>query len=756
MRDSSAESSELSGQEPTVRVLHVDDDEDFCELTARGLERANGALSVTAETDPERALDRLAQGSFDAVVSGYEMPGTDGLELLEAIRERYGGLPFVLFTASGSERVASEAIAAGVTDYLQKGTEQYAVLANRVRNAVEAARQRTRAEDLERINRLIRRIDRRIARLDAAPEIERAVCETIAAADPYRFAWLGDRDEATDEIRVRATGGDADDYLESTDIRADDTPQGRGPAGRAIRTGEPQVAQDIPTDPSFEPWRAVALAYEFRSVAVLPLRGLESWHGVLAVYADRPNAFDNRELTVLQELAETVAGALEGAAARRRLERRERELERYENIIEASGDPVYVIDSRGRFRFTNDRLTEMTGYDEEELLGEHVSIVLSPEDVEQGEELIQSLLKSDRQRGTYEMTVVTADGERIASENHVSLLPSDGTFRGTVGVVRDITRRKERERELERQNERLDEFASVVSHDLRNPLNVVEGSIDLARSTGDLDELDRAERSLDRMRTLIDDLLMLARKEKEVTAVEPVDVEAVATEAWSVIEAPDATLRIDTEQAIRADENRIQQLLQNLFANAVEHGSTSPASQTRQDAVEHGSTSSRPEADDAVEHGSTGSATPARQDAGDDGAEPRDPTAAEDAGADPAEPSVAATPEDTADDATSSVAHDSRPDQGATVDDPTDGAVTVTVGDLDGGGFFVADDGPGIPPDCHEKVFQRTYSTSQEGTGFGLRIVERIAEAHGWEVEVSSSADGGARFEFSGVETASD
>ena len=83
--------------------------------------------------------------------------------------------------------------------------------------------------------------------------------------------------------------------------------------------------------------------------------------------------------------------------------------------------------------------------------------------------------------------------------------------------------------------------------------------------------------------------------------------------------------------------------------------------------------------------------------------------------------------------------------------DHGDGEPTVTVGDLTDG-FFVADDGPGIDPEERETVFETGFTTSEEGTGFGLAIVEAIADANGWTVAVTESADGGARFEFSGVD----
>jgi len=132
-----------------VRVLHVDDDPQLIEMTKTLLERADEDISVVAETSVVAALDHLRDDGFDCIVSDYEMPNTDGLEFLEIVREEHPDLPFILFTGKGSEEIASEAISAGVTDYMQKGSgaEQYEMLANRVRNAAERYRTQQRFWD---------------------------------------------------------------------------------------------------------------------------------------------------------------------------------------------------------------------------------------------------------------------------------------------------------------------------------------------------------------------------------------------------------------------------------------------------------------------------------------------------------------------------------------------------------------------------------------------------------------------------------
>jgi len=294
---------------------------------------------------------------------------------------------------------------------------------------------------------------------------------------------------------------------------------------------------------------------------------------------------------------------------------------------------------------------------------------------------------------------VYANRPNVFDERERQVLAELGETVGhAIHSIRTRDRLAAREAELERQNERLEEFASVVSHDLRNPLNTAEGYLDLARGECDSDHLSRVQTALERMDELIEDVLTLARQGQTVSTRETVPLRAVAEAAWETAGAPAATLRIAGDLGeLACDASRLQQLLENLFRNAVEHSSTS--SRTESDnAVEHGSTGNQTKSDDVVEHGST-----SRQPQADDAVE-----------------------------------------QGGT-------DVTVTVGRLPTG-FYVADDGPGIPPDEREAVFEAGYSTSREGTGFGLNIVRSLAQAHGWSVTLAESEDGGARFEFTGVD----
>lgn len=126
----------------SIRILHVDDDPGFADLTATFLERVDPRFEVFTTNRVSDAVEQLHEADIDCIISDYQMPETDGLDFLRTIRDDFPELPFILFTGQGSEEIASEAISAGIDEYIQKSTsrEQYTVLANRVDNLVEKYR----------------------------------------------------------------------------------------------------------------------------------------------------------------------------------------------------------------------------------------------------------------------------------------------------------------------------------------------------------------------------------------------------------------------------------------------------------------------------------------------------------------------------------------------------------------------------------------------------------------------------------------
>jgi signal transduction histidine kinase len=209
-----------------------------------------------------------------------------------------------------------------------------------------------------------------------------------------------------------------------------------------------------------------------------------------------------------------------------------------------------------------------------------------------------------------------------------------------------------RNEELKRQNERLEEFAGIIAHDLRNPLNVATGQLQTLKEECNSDRLEVGASALSRMQAIIEDTLTLARSGKIIDGPESVSLGESARRSWENVSTGDASLVVVDSTGVSADPDRLSRLLENLYRNAIDHG---------------------------------------RSD------------------------------------------------------------VTIRVGSLSSG-FYVEDDGPGIPGDERGSVLEAGYSTKEENTGFGLAIVQQIATAHGWTVAITEGTDGGARFEFTGVD----
>ncbi|WP_248515540.1 histidine kinase N-terminal 7TM domain-containing protein [Salinarchaeum laminariae] len=351
-----------------------------------------------------------------------------------------------------------------------------------------------------------------------------------------------------------------------------------------------------------------------------------------------------------------------------------------DQVVDTLPDPVIVLDDQDRITDLNDAGSSLLGNPEGGLIGTDFGVAFDNDEVV---DLVRDAIQTKRI-----VRLPVGDTIRIYEIRVTPIQDRRGTTHGRVLVFHDVTDREQSRQELEHQNEQLERFASVVSHDLRNPLSVAEGYLPMARETGEDEHFEAIEESLERMNTIIEDVLTLAREGSRIEDREPVSLQEVTTTAWEQVDTRDATLRCDTDVTIGADANRLQRLLENLFRNSIEHGSKTPGSQPGQSAG--AGSAENTTADLAANH-----------------------------------LTVTVEPIKPADD-----------DQ---VPEPDDW------------GFFVEDDGVGIPADRHEEIFEPGHSSSSNGTGLGLSIVQGIAEAHGWSVRATDAANGGARFEITGA-----
>jgi predicted DNA binding protein len=172
-------------------------------------------------------------------------------------------------------------------------------------------------ERLERINTTIRQIDQALVSASGRAEIAEVVCHELADAGPYEFAWFGKHDPVTDEITPQTSAGAENGYLDELREDVDETVDGDTPSARAARTRTPQVVNEILDDPPFDPWRRAALSRGYHAVISLPLVHEDTLFGVLNIYAEQSGVFDDLERTVLAELSDTIAYAINAVESKK-------------------------------------------------------------------------------------------------------------------------------------------------------------------------------------------------------------------------------------------------------------------------------------------------------------------------------------------------------------------------------------------------------------------------------------------------------
>lgn len=239
-------------------------------------------------------------------------------------------------------------------------------------------------------------------------------------------------------------------------------------------------------------------------------------------------------------------------------------------LLENAADPVCAFDETGHILYGNEALEAETGYEADKIRGEPLTLVMSNDDA-------QGLLETTEELRGDDTTTVELElelGGEATRPVECSLRLVDADRGVAVAVMRDFTAVHERE-------QRVSKFARVVSHDLRNPLDVAMGRAEMLPEIADVDEeteqhLHEIYNSLTRMEHLIEDVLTLSRQESDNLETDAVNVAAVATEAWRTVETSNATLTVQTDAVVSAHRARLRRVFENLFRNAIEHGTPDP------------------------------------------------------------------------------------------------------------------------------------------------------------------------------------
>ena len=244
---------------------------------------------------------------------------------------------------------------------------------------------------------------------------------------------------------------------------------------------------------------------------------------------------------------------------------------RFEHLFNSLKDGVVeieIVDGEPIVRNINPAFEDVFGYPEDDILGESLNEFIVPTDY--ADEAAD--LDSRTADGKYNdriVTRLTADGERTFLYRGVPFERDGNQY--AFAIYSDITEQKEREEKLERKNQQLDEFASILTHDLRNPINIAEGYLEQLNNPENEEYIEVIQRAHNRMKAIIDDTLVLTKETEAVTAVEPIEVAELAASSWELVETGASELCIDDEFVLYGDEERVARLFENLFRNAIDH-----------------------------------------------------------------------------------------------------------------------------------------------------------------------------------------
>jgi PAS domain S-box-containing protein len=326
---------------------------------------------------------------------------------------------------------------------------------------------RKRAEEriyhLSRVLESIRNIDQLIVRVENRDTLLTGACEILCEVSGYYFVWIGLVSERDGRVVPAAHWGYEDGYLDGITVTWNETVTSRGPIGTAIRTRRPSVFNDIATNPDFAPWRDEAQKRGYRSCMAIPITIGRRVYGAFGVYSDHTDIFDDEEVTLLTEVAEDIAFALNAMEAEEERKRSVTALaeseQRYRSLIDNMTIGIYrnTPGKKGRFIFSNRALLTMLGVPSFEELAK-----LSPADFYQAasdrKAFSDNLLKTGSVSGV-ELRLKKLDGTSLWGSVTARVVRDEkGKPAYFDCTLEDITERKRAEEAIRESEEKFRDF----------------------------------------------------------------------------------------------------------------------------------------------------------------------------------------------------------------------------------------------------------------------------------------------------------
>jgi len=439
-------------------------------------------------------------------------------------------------------------------------------------------------QSLQRVNRALKvrsECSQHLIRDTDEHELMCGICRIIVDSEGYLLAWVGlALDDVDRTVLPVAQWGDEKGYLESLKVSWAENEHGVGPTGMAIRSGEPCVAQHIRTDVKWAPWRKRALQYGYASSISLPLSDQHRVFGALVIFAGEPDAFDPREVTLLQALADDLSYGMTTLRLRQERERAKQEQMLLATIVEQESDGVLTFGTDGLVQYVNPAFEVTSGYYRDELMGVDIRELASREPEQNIFSFMASALTCESGRSERSLNR-RKDGTLYDVETRLSPVCGAGGTTAYAAVIRDLTHEVQLERQLcqAQKMEAIATLAGGIAHDFNNILASIitnaEMAQDYASGNEPLDEhLAIVLKAGFRAKNLVKQILTLSCQNEQEW--QPVRLDLIARECMKLLRASLPTtmdIQCCTTEGlgmVLADPTQIHQVLMNLATNAAD------------------------------------------------------------------------------------------------------------------------------------------------------------------------------------------
>lgn len=414
------------------------------------------------------------------------------------------------------------------------------------------------------------------------PDLLRVICRIFVEVGGYRLAWVGFARQNPDKfVEPVAHWGHEDGYLQKLQVKWDDSERGQGPVGTAIRTGKTMVVQSIQNSAAFHPWRDEALRHGYASAIALPLWNDHEVFGGLVILAAEPDAFNQEEISLLEELSADLSYAINGIRSHNEQELVKEEKRLLAAVIEQASEGVLIFDAAGVTQYTNPAFETICGISTSEAVGQCIYSLdccklnrnfyrAMEETISRGEVRTGRFVNYRRDDTRYEIDVHIAPVRSL----------TDAAIR-FVAVMREVTHEVQLEKQL-RTAQKMEAIATLsggIAHDFNNILAAIITNTEMA-----LDDVDEHSSLCEHLKIVLKAGLRGKTLVKQIMTIshqgdqerQPVQMEKIVSECLMLLRASlPTTIEIRkyidrTLEPIPADPTQLHQVILNLCTNAAD------------------------------------------------------------------------------------------------------------------------------------------------------------------------------------------